>query len=294
MNTQTSSSNAEILRSFQQKKTTSENQVAQEAQRLVNLYRQISTFRPSFIDEYNEMLLATSKEVQMIIPSIIGGPVVRQYLEHLQKERHIKTQEDEGNSVKIATQGYLPEPEEDLIATTKEVTKEQEPDINQFAQLLNAIEQSNRAQSNALAQALREFQTTVQKILQTTQPKDNTQLLLQAQQEAIEKTLQSQKNETQALLQAQQEAIEKTIERTTQQQNEIAEKLVNGLKKVLPTNVTSNPQKITRPIEYRPVSPTPGKTPLKTATFPPRKNPTVIPSPEDDVEILSEIDLSIK
>ncbi len=105
-------SEIDTLHQFLKTKEKKESVHAFEAQKLVNIFRTLSTFRESFVPQYNKMLLEASQEVQMLLPSIVGGPIVRQYLEHLQHQRHL--QSGNGEEMPSATQqGYLPDPKDE-------------------------------------------------------------------------------------------------------------------------------------------------------------------------------------
>lgn len=285
-------SEIDILQSFVKKKNAQENQIAQEAQKLVNLYRNLFVFRPSFITEFNEMLLSSSKEVQMIMSSIVGGPAVRQYLEYLQIELHQKTTDDTQDKVKTI-KGYLPSPEEDISADKTETS------ASVLAQAVNNLETSTKQQSLLLNQTIQAFQKEM--ATSSTDTGVTAQELKQIQQETLEKTLEK-------MVYLQTDLFSKMVFELTK-----ALKAPNGLQQAINNNSTAQTPK-QQPIagvrsgnavhaEYSPnkslVRSAPQQTPQKhipnRAPFvaQPQKKPFVAPT-DTDVEILSEIDLSHK
>ena len=72
-----------VLEAFLNQRAKRQNSAIVEARKLVNLYRHLSLFGDDFLNQYNEMLMGATPEVQMVLPDIIGGTVVRQYLEFL-------------------------------------------------------------------------------------------------------------------------------------------------------------------------------------------------------------------
>ena len=107
----------QLLYTFLNRKKTRDNQAAMTAQRLVNLFRQLDVFKPEFVHEYNQMLLSTTDEIQMMLQDIVGGPTVRQYLTYLQQSLGQVSNEEIGNTenqtVSSVNTGYLPSADED-------------------------------------------------------------------------------------------------------------------------------------------------------------------------------------
>ncbi len=107
----------QLLYAFLHRKKTRDNNAAMTAQRLVNLFRQIASFKPEFVHEYNQMLLNAGDEIQMMLQDIVGGPTVRQYLTYLQQAYGQASNEASGTMEKQSALsmnvGYLPSADED-------------------------------------------------------------------------------------------------------------------------------------------------------------------------------------
>ena len=107
-----------LLQEFQKQKVSHESEVLQEAQRLINQFRSLRLFKESFVQEYNNQLLACSADVRRFLPSLMGGNEVRSYLEFLEKQQpHKADKTEELDGSKIAPDGYLPEPDSDLTTS---------------------------------------------------------------------------------------------------------------------------------------------------------------------------------
>lgn len=83
----------QTLDAFIKQREKRQNDTGIEATKLVNLYRQLPLFGEDFLETYNKMLLDASPEVQMTLSDIVGGSVVRQYLEFL-KSKQLRVEED--------------------------------------------------------------------------------------------------------------------------------------------------------------------------------------------------------
>ena len=168
----------QLLNAFVHRKKTHDNTTAIAAQRLVNLFRQLSVFKPEFVAEYNRMLLNASDEVRMMMKDIVGGPTVRQYLDFLQaKTEHISEDEEseysEMKSELNNNTGYLPDPDEDMPfafrpmqAGSAQSTPEIVADFSQsdaLMQILNGYQEANRKQTEALTDALKELKNQLKK-----------------------------------------------------------------------------------------------------------------------------------
>ncbi len=102
---------------FIRKKEEQSDQVLIEAQRLVNLYRNINTFPAEFHTEVDQSLLHASSEVQTTLTRIVGGEEVRRYLDFLKENKtysDMSTDTKEDDSLHPIS-GYLPDPEDDII-----------------------------------------------------------------------------------------------------------------------------------------------------------------------------------
>lgn len=108
-----------VLDAFLKQRAKRQNNTIIEARRLVNLYRHLSLFGADYLEKYNAMLMETTPEVQMALSDIIGGTIVRQYLEFL-KGRAQKNDTDMVISDEEANdayryrheESYLPSPDE--------------------------------------------------------------------------------------------------------------------------------------------------------------------------------------
>ena len=107
-----------LLESFQKQKVSQESEVLQEAQRFVNQYRSLRYFDSSYIHVFNSQLLACQPNVRRFFTSIMGGNEVLSYLEFLEKQQPKPSSEngEDSSQLDIATDGYLPLPESDLIS----------------------------------------------------------------------------------------------------------------------------------------------------------------------------------
>lgn len=111
----------QTLDAFVKQREKRQNDTGIEANRLVNLYRQLPLFGEDFLETYNKMLLDASAEVQMTLSDIVGGSVVRQYLEFL------KSKQLHGDGTKPDV------PKDDrLIYTTEEAYLPSADEINAF------------------------------------------------------------------------------------------------------------------------------------------------------------------
>ena len=112
-----------LLQEFHKQKVSQESEVLQAAQRFVNQFRALRLFRESFVQEFNEQLLACSPDVRRFLPSLMGGNEVRSYLEFLERQQpHPNKTEENSNQSQIASGGYLPSPDSDL--TTQQDSSE--------------------------------------------------------------------------------------------------------------------------------------------------------------------------
>ncbi len=108
-----------VLEAFLKQRAKRQNNTIIEARRLVNLYRHLSLFGTDYLEKYNAMLMEATPEVQMALSDIIGGTIVRQYLEFL-KGRAKQADSDDIISEEEAKdayqyrheESYLPSPDE--------------------------------------------------------------------------------------------------------------------------------------------------------------------------------------
>ena len=95
---------------FKQEQQNRSNDVVDEAQRLVNLYRHAEAFGEEFMTELDEMLLTTSPEVQTALSGILGGQVVRQYCLFLKDKKMPQETKQVEQKTEAVPKGYLPDP----------------------------------------------------------------------------------------------------------------------------------------------------------------------------------------
>ncbi len=210
----------QLLNAFVHRKKTRDNTVALNAQRLVNLFRQLSVFKPEFVAEYNKMLLSSSDEVRMMMKDIVGGPTVRQYLDYLQAKSEHLVDEDENvdeNTQTISAlnnnTGYLPDPDEDkpFVATQGQTGTEIIADLSQsdvLVQMLKMFQENNQKQIETLTDTLKELKNQFKNVSASAQQNQSlnnvmtTQEFMQfqeAQQTAFEQLVRMQNESLSAI-----------------------------------------------------------------------------------------------
>lgn len=236
----------QLLNAFVHRKQTRDNTVALNAQRLVNLFRQLSVFKPEFVAEYNKMLLSSSDEVRMMMKDIVGGPTVRQYLDYLQAKSEHLVDEDENvdeNTQTISAlnnnTGYLPDPDEDkpFVATQGQTGTEIIADLSQsdvLVQMLKMFQENNQKQIETLTDTLKELKNQFKNVSASAQQNQSlnnvmtTQEFMQfqeAQQTAFEQLVRMQNESLSAittqfaksLAQREQNIVKETDKEQTQQ-----------------------------------------------------------------------------
>ncbi len=110
-----------VLDAFLKQRAKRQNNTVIEARRLVNLYRHLSLFGTDYLEKYNAMLMAATPEVQMALSDIIGGTIVRQYLEFL-KGRAKQFNGDDIISEEEAKDAYQYRHEESYLPSPDELT----------------------------------------------------------------------------------------------------------------------------------------------------------------------------
>lgn len=162
----------EILSKFALKKREKEEVVAKTAQRLVNQFRALSAFRDDYVVTYNNELMQTSDDVINFLPTIIGGPAVREYLDYLlAQKKQGKEFDNENIDFSITTnEGYLPSPDEDFILpqTGQGGATPTDPSVikNQTMALTSAIQQmqkANEEQAKTLNETILLLKETLEK-----------------------------------------------------------------------------------------------------------------------------------
>ena len=136
----------DLLKEFHKQKVSKESIVLQEAQRFVNQYRALDFLDPSFVQVFNQQLLASSPNARRFFSTIMGGNEVLNYLEFLEKKVPQSENSENSNQADIATDGYLPLPESDLMTSGSDdticISKQQWDELN--AQQKNLKEQNQQ------------------------------------------------------------------------------------------------------------------------------------------------------
>ncbi len=210
----TSDTASQILNAFVHRKKTRENNIALDAQRLVNLFRQLSVFKPEFVSEYNQLLLNSSDDVRVMMKDIVGGPTVRQYFDYLQTRLGYADDADENSTNEThqqlnANTGYLPNPDDDTPVYFNQNDKSGESIIeishsNALAETLQIFQENNRKQLETLTEALTALKNQLgqpsSKNVRTNELSVNDLIQFQAkQQQAFEQMFQMQNNTLSAL-----------------------------------------------------------------------------------------------
>lgn len=228
-----------VLEAFLKQRAKRQNSAAVEAKRLVNLYRQLSLFGDNFLDSYNDMLLAATPEVQMALPDIVGGTVVRQYLEFLKGRSKRSSDADTNISEEEAidayqyrhTESYLPTPDEVppfLMNTPSYQTGSGETggvDATVLTAQISAFERALEQQNAFLTQALAQLQQnmTVERSSSSEgqsvdgsafhAQKEMLTELLTRQNEQMNANINAILSQTQEMSARQMEAVEKLIQK---------------------------------------------------------------------------------
>ncbi|MBO7484312.1 MAG: hypothetical protein J6T55_04265 [Alphaproteobacteria bacterium] len=159
-----------LLEAFKNRQADKNIAVAQEALRLVNLYRSLSCFGSDFVDKYNQMLLASSPAVRRLLRTFMGGEEVEEYLEFLQQNSHFSEVKSEANkSEENLNKGYLPGPESDSVtkdayqketvskSDLEKMNEEQRKLKEQVQQILNELAKNKYSNLSTKAPAISSF-----------------------------------------------------------------------------------------------------------------------------------------
>ena len=158
--------NSSMRSAFIKKKEEQSDKVLIEAQRLVNLYRNINAFPEEFHTELDQTLLHTSSEVQSTLTRIVGGEEVRRYLDFLKENKvhsdlSIDTEEDNAPHPVI---GYLPEPEDDInLSFVNEVPLTQSSTSIDMEKVIKNLTDSRQSELEKLLKAQTETLTQLLK-----------------------------------------------------------------------------------------------------------------------------------
>ena len=199
-----------ILDAFLKQRAKRQNSAIVEARKLVNLYRQLSLFGDDFLDSYNQMLLDAMPEVQMALPDIVGGAVVRQYLEFL--KGRAKQSDTDAISEEAAVDAYQYRHAESYLPTPDEV-----PPFAMNAPLYQAGNGEGNVDTTALTAQMRAFERALEQ-----QNAFLTQALTQLQQNMINGrsvNAEGQAIDMSAVAQSQKDILSELLTRQNEQMN---------------------------------------------------------------------------
>ncbi len=170
--TVTQAGHANTLEAFVFEKTQKASDVLVEAQRLVNLYRQLNALGKDFVPVFDQMLLTSKPEVQLALSGLSSGDMVRQYLKFLQSRKGENNIDAESNVVSEDVSEFLPSPDDippfqmtpTIVAGEGTATVAQSELLNAVIQAFSAAQQKQLEQQNAfLKQALEQLQQSAGK-----------------------------------------------------------------------------------------------------------------------------------
>lgn len=226
----------EILSKFALKKREKEDSVIKTSQRLVNQFRALSAFRDDFVAEYNEELLNASEEVLSYLPTIIGGPAVREYLDYLlahKQQGKVFDQENIDFSI-TKRQGYLPSPDEDEVykplnrnISSENITIDNAPLVHQteiLAESLNSLKQSLSNQTEELKTAISLMGEAL-----------NRPVTISSDGTGVNVTAPVNSDQIAQSAQVQREMLETAFEKMVSMQSELFQKTVEELSKTVQT-----------------------------------------------------------
>lgn len=319
--TETSIKKTSVLEAFLKQREKRQNDTGIQAQKLVNLYRHLALFGDDFLATYNKMLLETSPEVQLALSDVMGGTVVRQYLDFL-KTKQQKPEEEQGLEEKVSyvlEESYLPSPDTVQPYQTGAATVgiPVGDSGNSEAALKSQsvfLEQALSKQTDFLGQALTQMQENIAKQKVVVQaPSDVEKISSEDFKLTIEKIFEKQ---NQVLIESLKQVFDNSAE-VTSKQMETFERVLKDNKAysetVYPEIEEYTPETYTiqndikkvpaPPRAYHPIKPeeierSPIDTIIQESSDEPIEQSVRVSRPKDissvpseDVEILSEIDL---
>ncbi len=240
--TETVDSAFDVLTSFQKRKEVRDNDTGIRAQRLVNIYRHLSSFPKSYVQDFNKQLLEASPEVQMSLGNIVGGNIVRQYLDYLKNKmgQPVGEKEDQ-NTEYLPEKSYLPSPEDDQLGTGH----------TSFNQPLGEAPHSSFSPINSVEPFMDRFFSKQHE--ESVKQSEFFQRAIQQLQEGLSHQIQSiseqsrsSKETHEELQKMQQEIITQTVERIVKLQTDIFTKALS--------NVIQDTKRSYRPIPREKVS----------------------------------------
>lgn len=186
---------ANLLGAFIQKRTQKSDIVIEQAQQLVNLYRNLSLFGAGFVATYNKMLLEAPADVQMSLSNIMGGAIVRQYLEFLKGQTGAEQPESVSEETRqfATSEGYLPEPSADISpAAAGDAPAAAFPAPAGPSPAPAAISGSDAEQAQFLQMAVDQLQTHLTQRMNAFEEKHNPDKLQEMLNKRMEQVIQSQ------------------------------------------------------------------------------------------------------
>ena len=275
----------EILSNFALKKREKEEVTAKHAQRLVNQFRALSAFPEDYVIQYNKDLMAAPPEVLAFMPTIIGGPAVREYLDYLlAQKKQGKEYDDENIDFSITTdEGYLPSPDdEEGFYEGRSDMVYYEPEQSR---ILQEIYRANQKQSETLTEAFELFREAIKR-----GEADTPELSGDERKELYEMRQTMMENSMQKMVEMHTQMVDKTLQgiyETVQAMKEqmgprpVVRQALSSLK------ATQTPVK--EDVEPASQQPAPAPTPVATQAPTPAPTPAPIekastPTPVEELE----------
>ena len=110
--TQTQEQAVSLLTNFFQQLKKEKDTAQIEAQKLINLFRQLDVIGAEYLPTFNEQLLSSPDEVQLNLTGLMGGTAVRSYLDFLKGKQGEKENSTNETDSSLPAHSYLPSPEE--------------------------------------------------------------------------------------------------------------------------------------------------------------------------------------
>jgi len=121
--------------------------VYSKAQRLINIFRQLSVLNKDAIEKYNDMLLNVSSDVRSVLSTLPCGMDVRGYISYLQERRGLPIEEDDD------------EDDEEMMREREKAKIMAEAISQSTAKSAEAMQKSSMEQMERMTQALKEAQS---------------------------------------------------------------------------------------------------------------------------------------
>ncbi len=234
--TQTSQKNP-LLQAFQEKRVHRASEALIKAQRLVNIYRCLESLPNSYITTYNDILRNTDSETERMLSTILGGAVVRSYMDFL-KETSSQEATLSGDMpqepVEASSQtGWLPPPENDIAIDAENIsatsqTPDQEAILQQVMRIITKIHQDeNKKQEQQLKNAIADIEKKLEAAPDLSKMETRLQAFRTEQQQmlntALEKLMSAQNNLLAETLKQAQVQAQKSHETSTHNSPQIPE-----------------------------------------------------------------------